>query len=90
MYVWPATRLVQLALALRAYTQANGGLPESLDALVPGYLEAIPLDRFDGAPLRYSKAKAVVYSIGDDLVDSGGFEPPAQGEHSEPTISVAF
>ena len=82
--------LVQASAALRAYTQAEGTLPDSLDALVPAYLDAVPLDRYDGAPLRYSKAKGIVYSIGDDFVDAGGAEPPLQSERSEPTISVAF
>jgi hypothetical protein len=82
--------LVQLAAGLKAYAQAEGALPDRLDRLVPTYLGAIPLDRFDGAPLRYSKARGVVYSIGEDLVDAGGSEPPAPGDLTEPTVSVAF
>jgi hypothetical protein len=81
--------LAQLAVALNAWTHAEGALPETLDALVPDYLESIPRDAFDGAPLRYSKAKAVVYSIGTDLVDSGG-EGADLSDSDEPAISVAF
>jgi hypothetical protein len=82
--------LVQVAVALRAWTHDEGALPETLDVLVPTYLEALPLDRYDGSALRYSKAEAIVYSIGDDFADAGGFDPPSQSERSEPTISVAF
>jgi len=31
----------------------EGQLPETLAEIVPGYLSAIPLDPFDGKPLRY-------------------------------------
>ena len=82
--------LVQIAIALRAYQQAEGELPDRLDELVPVYIEALPLDRYEGETLRYSKTKAIVYSIGDDFADAGGFDPPSQSERSEPTLSVAF
>ncbi len=65
----------QLMLALRAYKLKNGELPESLDALVPEYLRKIPKDAFDGRPLRYSRAKKLIYSVGLDLKDSGGSAP---------------
>jgi hypothetical protein len=81
--------LVQLAVALNAWTHAEGALPDTLDLLVPDYLDAIPRDGFDGAPLRYSKAKAVVYSIGTDLVDSGGGGADLS-DSDEPALSVAF
>ena len=35
-------------------------------------LEAIPADPYDGKPFRYAPAKGIVYSVGKDLVDSGG------------------
>jgi hypothetical protein len=82
--------LVQLAVAIRAYAHVHGALPDDLGALVPGFLAAIPLDRYDGAPLRYSRSRGVVYSIGDDMVDSGGSDTPSQSNRSEPAIRVAL
>jgi len=50
----------------------NKTLPDSLEALVPEFLDAVPADPFDSKPLRYSKSKGIVYSVGEDLQDSGG------------------
>jgi len=46
----------------------------------------MPLDPFDGAPLRYKPlAKGyVVYSIGPDGHDDGGKEPPIRRRGTEP------
>ncbi len=62
----------QILIALKCHTLERGGLPESLEALVPEYFRAIPLDDFDGKPMKYSKEERVVYSVGSDLVDNGG------------------
>jgi hypothetical protein len=52
-------------------------LPQTLDEFVPGLLEAVPPDPFDGKPFRYSREDAVVYSVGMDLKDSW-----SAGEHA--------
>ncbi|MEO7676666.1 MAG: hypothetical protein ABIV39_07895 [Verrucomicrobiota bacterium] len=62
----------QTILALRCYQMKYGNLPKSLDELVPEFLPAVPFDDFDGKTLRYSPDKKVVYSVGPDLIDSGG------------------
>jgi hypothetical protein len=67
-------------LALRAYRQDHGGLPDSLGELVPDYLTEIPRDPFDGAPLRYSRNKGILYSVGSDLADDGGSTAGLDGE----------
>lgn len=64
-----STRLI---LVLRAYQLAHGSLPETLDALVPEFLDKVPADDFDGQPLRYSREKKMVYSVGKNLADDGG------------------
>lgn len=64
-----ATRLL---VACNAYRKAEGRLPDALAVLVPGYLDAIPVDPYDGKPFRYAPAKGIVYSVGLDLTDSGG------------------
>ena len=77
-------------------------LPDSLSALVPKYIEAIPRDPFDGEPMRYSKEHGIVYSVGNDFVDNGGSEHPflfsyawdddydevAEQDATEPTIAL--
>ena len=63
------------ALALERFRLDSGGsVPESLDALVPKYFPAVPLDPFDGKPLRYIRHGKgyVVYSVGDNLTDEQG------------------
>jgi hypothetical protein len=72
-----AHRLVAYcALAVEQYRLGTGHLPESLDQLVPQYLETVPQDPFDGQPMRYRLLDQgfVVYSIGEDLSDDGGRE----------------
>ena len=55
-------------------TRAKSMVKESLDALVPDLLPAVPPDRLDGQPLRYAlrDGKPVVYSIGMDHDDDRG------------------
>jgi hypothetical protein len=69
-------RCSRASLAVERYRLANGALPDSLDALVPKFLNAVPTDPFNGQPLRYKRLAAgyVVYSVGEDGVDNGGTE----------------
>src|SRR5207253_1915454 len=76
-------RLTAVALAARLYAVDHGGaLPPSLEALVPGYLAAVPVDPMvaGGAPLRYkaSAADPIVYSVGEDATDDGGSSQPTR------------
>jgi hypothetical protein len=87
-----AISLVQALAAVKAHWEARGALPERLDELVPDYLDALPRDCFDGQPLRYSRAAAVLSSIGDDLVpaEPGANAPPLLSYEREPALSVLF
>ncbi len=69
-------RVTLTALAVERYRSAEGHLPQSLDNLVPVYMETVPKDPFDGQNLRYRRRKTgfVVYSVNDDLSDNGGVE----------------
>jgi hypothetical protein len=82
----------RLAWALGAFREARGELPASLGDLVPAYLDAVPLDPFDGKPLRYSKEKGIVWSVGRDRADSGGSDNEddrtALTEPDEPTLRI--
>ena len=62
----------QIQIALKCYKAEHGDLPDTLDKLVPKYFKTVPLDDFDGKPMKYSKAKRVIYAVGSDLTDDGG------------------
>ncbi len=75
-------RLMVAWLALKLHHADRGDFPADLDSLVPQYLQNVPIDPYDGKPLRFSTEKKIIYSIGDDLTDSGG--------SSETEINKAF
>lgn len=62
----------RLLAACRMYREQYGVLPDDLQALVPEFLPDVPSDPYDGKPFRYSPSSGVVYSVGPDLMDSGG------------------
>ena len=62
---------VRLVLALRLHEKDRGALPVTLNELVPDYLDAVPVDPFDGGPFRYSPEDRAVYSVGPDGIDRG-------------------
>jgi hypothetical protein len=67
-------RCLTAALAAERYRREHGAWPESLDKLVPAQLTAVPLDPFDGRPLRYRRTEdgVMIYSVGHDGIDDGG------------------
>jgi hypothetical protein len=68
-------RCAEMAMAVERYRLKYGGLPETLDGLVPEFLEEVYLDPFDGKPLRYvlrPEGGYTIYCIGEDGVDNGG------------------
>jgi len=62
----------RLLIALKRCQMATGSLPRSLDELVPKYIDQVPLDDFDGKPLRYLPDRKIIYAVGTDLADDGG------------------
>lgn len=62
-----------VAIALELYRRRHGAWPATLAELIPDLLPEIPLDRYDGAPLRYRliQGKPVIYSVGEDGNDDG-------------------
>ena len=74
-YVQCALDLAATACALERYRLARRRLPESLDLLVPDWLDRIPTDVIDGRPLRYRRldpARYILYSVGWNQTDDGG------------------
>jgi hypothetical protein len=64
-----ATRLV---VACHQYRMKEGKFPHTLQELVPAYLPEVPVDPYDAKPFRYKPEKKIVYSVGEDLIDSDG------------------
>ena len=69
-----ALAATQTLIALRAFHQQFGHLPEGLDDLVPAFLDAIPTDAFGGKPILYSRSHKLVYSMGAEGAMDPGFE----------------
>ncbi len=67
-----ALAAVGLATAIYRADHADA-LPPTLEALVPDYLPAVPVDPLgDGQPLQYDADRGIVWSVGDNGVDDGG------------------
>ena len=64
----------QVGIAATRYRLDHGSLPARLADLVPNYIDAVPLDPFDGNPLRLTTkgGQWTVYSISVDGRDDGG------------------
>jgi len=69
-----SVRQAHIAMAITRYRLKHGTSPSQLQVLVPDELPAIPLDPFDGQPMKYrvEAGDAIVYSIGKNRVDDGG------------------
>ena len=59
-----------------ARAAADGELPASLDELVPAYFPNVPLDAADGAAIRYSPERAVIWSVGANNHEPTDAPPP--------------
>ena len=81
--------MLLVSFALRSYYLEHGRYPATLQALVPGYLQAVPADPFAlSASLHYhlKGAKYLLYSIGPDGIDNGG-TPSNDGRNRNGNIS---
>ncbi len=87
------SRLATTALAVERFRLERGQLPDDLRELTPKYLDAIPTDPFDGAPLKYHRLTRgyVIYSVGADGHDDGGREPPQlRNYNNKSTYDLTF
>ena len=67
-------RLTQAAIAIRLHEVAHGRRPASLAELSPDILPAVPLDPYDGKPLRYDAKRGILWSVGANRIDDLGDE----------------
>jgi hypothetical protein len=67
-------RCLMTVLALERYRREKGAWPAKLEDLTPKLLKKVPLDPYDGKPLRYIGVPdgVIVYSVGPDGIDNGG------------------
>ena len=63
-----------VACALERHRLAHGQYPQTLDTLVPEFVDAIPTDIINGGPLKYhvEGGQFVLYSVGWNEKDDGG------------------
>lgn len=68
------TDLARTALAIERYRLATGSIPRDLESLVPDYLDHVPLDPYDGRPIRYQPTASGyrLYNVAEDGRDDGG------------------
>jgi hypothetical protein len=61
-------------LAAERYRMKHGDWPASLESLVPEFLDAVPIDPFTDAPLRFvnDDRGLLIYSVDSDGTDEGG------------------
>jgi len=84
-------RCAAIALAVERFRLANNRWPEKLSDLSPAMLSEIPVDPFNGEPLRYARVKdgVVVYSVGPDGENNSGAFDPKKSSH-DPGQDIVF
>ncbi len=68
-------QLAITAIALRRFALRHGRLPGDLHELQPDFLRELPIDFYDGQPVRYrldADGSFTLYSVGVDFQDNGG------------------
>ena len=83
-------RLAMLGLAMARYHAEHKEYPDRLEDLVPDYLAEVPVDPFDGEPLKMHVAddRIVLYSIGRDMTDDQGTERDDTNQSGDVTFSL--
>jgi hypothetical protein len=67
-------RCAQAIIAAERHRRKTGHFPSTLEELVPAFLAKVPLDPFDGQPLRMRRIedRLVIYSVSLNEKDDGG------------------
>ena len=79
----------QIACALERYRLAHGIYPETLDTLVPQFIEKLPRDIVNGEPLIYRRTEDgmfLLYSVGWNGTDDGGRIVSSRGDLKNVTL----
>lgn len=85
---WYRLQAVRAAVGLKRFRLAEGRWPDSLNELVPRFMPSVPVDPFDGKPLRYrlESGSPILWSIGHDRDDDGGVVDPRPDAPDSPAI----
>lgn len=85
-----AERNLHVAFALAAYRGEHGRYPESLDALTPTYLHALPIDLYSGKALIYRPADNgyLLYSVGKNGLDEQGHGHDDTPRGDDPSVRM--
>ncbi len=83
--------MARTAVAIERYRLANNALPRDLSTLAPDYLDQVPIDPFDGQPIRYRRTEPgyrlySVYKDGQDHDGKGKDEVNRNDPHDWPFI----
>jgi len=87
---------LRLGVAAEKYRLRHGRLPARLEDLTPEFIPVVPLDPFDGKPMRMKRTEhgLIVYSIGPDEIDNGGTPinqaKPVLDKAGQPTGDIIF
>jgi len=67
-------RCAYVGLAVERYRQVHGRWPDTLAALVLEFIPELPVDPYNGSPLKYRRLAdgVVIYSVGPDGQDNSG------------------
>ena len=84
-----ALEATRTLFALRAFQQDWGRLPDQLSELVPQYLDSVPTDAFNGAPIQYSRGRKLVYSLGT-VETQNSKDGTAAPWYQEPSYPIEF
>ena len=73
-------RLARTGLAVERFRTTKQHLPQTLSELVPEFIPAVPVDPFDGKPMRFHRLEKgyVIYSVDRDGHDDDGREKPVR------------
>lgn len=64
--------ILRLQTALLLYKREHGAFPPDLASLIPAFLDEIPLDPYDGKPIRYDPVRQILWSVNENGIDHGG------------------
>lgn len=84
--------LIITLFAVRRCIAEKKTLPATLEQLRTfNFLLDVPVDPYTGAPLQYSLARGLIWSVGNDLKSAGGAptEPP-MSDPAEPTVELGI
>jgi hypothetical protein len=91
-------RTAECAVAVERFRAAHGwALPPTLEGLVPGFIDRVPVDPFSGSPvkLRSSAGSYAIYSVGANFKDDGGVmlkapRTPGTGARERPELAPDY